>query len=170
MTATAKPRPLTAILVGGLIAGVIDIGSAMVTFHGTFPQVMASIASGWVGKDVAKAGGANIIAIGLASHLGIACLCAAIYVFFARHVPQLLRHPVIGGLVFGLCVYGIMNALVVPLSARHGTPPMRLDLVIEGVAEHMILFGLPIAFAAQRFLGKPVEAEPALAGPRNTLH
>jgi hypothetical protein len=53
--------------------------------------------------------------------------------------------------VYGLATYGVMNYVVMPLSAIHsigdsGPPYIR----ITGVLVHMFLIGLPIALITRR--------------------
>ena len=155
--AATRSNPLAAVLVGGLIAGVIVVFTAIITFHMTFPQFTQVLAAGWVGRDAAKAGGPGIIALGLGSHLGLAVVFAAVFCVFAARAPELRRHWIVSGLVFGLCVYAVMNAIVLPLSAYHGASKSvsNLPVALIGILEHMILVGLPIAWSARRFLGGP---------------
>ncbi len=157
MASDTKPNFLLAVLVGGLIAGVIDIFTAMITFHMTFPQFTQVLSMGWLGRAGVKAASAQeIMAIGLASHMGLALIFATVFCVFAQRAPEMRRHPVVSGLVFGLCVYAVMNAIVLPLSA-FGISKSMADpkFALIGILEHMILIGLPISFSARRFLGKP---------------
>lgn len=157
MAAQPKSSFLKAVLAGGLVAGVVDIFTAIITFHMTAPQFGQVLAAGWVGREAAKAGGMPLIVAGYASHLGIAVIDALIFCFFAARTPQMRQHWIVAGLVFGLCVYAVMNAIVVPLSAYHGASKAMANpqTALIGILEHMILFGLPIAYAARRYLGKP---------------
>ncbi len=140
---------LRAILLGGLTAGVLDFAAATVIYHAPPLAIARSVASGWLGAAAAR-GGMTAAVIGVASHLAIAIAAAAVYVTAAGRMPWLKSHWIIGGLVFGLCVLGVMNAVVVPLSAapRRVTAP---DMVlIQGLVVHMLLVGLPIAWFARK--------------------
>ena len=95
-------------------------------------------------------GGLTAAGIGVASHLGIAVAAAAVYVLAAARNPWLKSQWIIGGLVFGVCVFGIMNAIVVPLSAAPRRMPAPDMLLVQGLVVHMILVGLPIAWFARK--------------------
>ena len=69
----------------------------------------------------------------------------------STQAPVLLRRPVLSGLGFGVVVYGVMNAIVVPLSmapARPAAPPHMIGL---GLMAHAF-FGIALAFTASRSL------------------
>jgi hypothetical protein len=149
-----------AILVGGLTAGTLDITYAMVAyaFIGVAPRViLQSVASGWLGKD-AYAGGWPAAALGLASHLAITCVMAAIFVAVATRWGLLRRHRWLGGAAFGLAAFAVMNFVVVPLSAAAVHPPRGVFLA-GGLLAHVFLVGVPISLAAARF-GYGSEAAP----------
>jgi hypothetical protein len=156
MASETKPNFLLAFLVGGLVSGFIDIFTAIFSFHMTPDMFGRLLAAGWVGRAAAKAGGTEIIALGYASHMGIAVIDALIFCFFAARVPEMRRHWLIAGLVFGLCVFAVMNAIVIPFSALGPSKaPFNPQITIINLLEHMTLFALPIAYSARRFLGKP---------------
>jgi hypothetical protein len=139
-----------AVLAGGLTAGILDITYAMVAYGliGVSPRViLQSIASGWLGKS-AYSGGAPTAALGLASHLLITCVMAAVFIFAARRIGWLRAQPVLAGAAFGLCAFVVMNYVVVPMSAAAVQSPKGVFLV-GGVLAHVFLVGLPIALAAR---------------------
>lgn len=153
------PAPVTsypvikAILVGGMVAGILDITYAM-TAYGLIGvparAILQSIASGWLGK-AAYSGGWPVAMLGLASHLFIACVMTAAFMAVAQGVALLRNRPLLGGMVFGLCAFAVMNYVVVPLSAAAVRPPRGWFLVGD-LLSHMFLVGVPIAFAARRAL------------------
>lgn len=156
MASETKPNFLLAFLVGGLVSGVIDIFTAIFTFHMTPEMFGRLLSAGWLGREAVKGGGPQIMALGFASHLGIAVIDALIFCFFAARVPEMRRHWLVAGLVFGLCVYAVMNAIVIPFSALGPSKaPFNPTMTIINILEHMTLFALPIAYSARRFLGKP---------------
>jgi hypothetical protein len=140
---------LRATVLGGLTAGALDFAAATVIYHAPPLAVARSVASGWLGPAAAK-GGFTAAAIGAASHLGIAIAAAGVYVLAAGRISWLKSNWIIGGLVFGLCMFGIMNAVVVPLSAAPRRMPAPDMLLIQGLLVHMILVGLPIAWFARK--------------------
>jgi hypothetical protein len=140
---------LTAILLGGLIAGTIDIFAAALINHINLVVILHSIASGLLGKN-AFYGGWTSAAIGLVLQWAMGLIIAAIYVFASRSIPALARHWLWGGLAYGVGIYFVMNFVVVPLSAA---PFKHHPLVMMKATEDMLamlLFGLIVAFFASR--------------------
>jgi uncharacterized membrane protein YagU involved in acid resistance len=59
------------------------------------------------------------------------------------------RRAVLAGLLYGICVYFVMNFVVLPLSAfptQMTYTPVRMAI---NIVAHMVLFGLPIALATR---------------------
>lgn len=174
-------RMLWAILLGGLIAGGLDIVYAFIAYgpasYGLTPQeVLQSVASGWVGRDAARAGGWDTAMLGLGSHFLIATLMAAVYVRAAQSFSVLTQKWVLWGFIYGLILYVAMNYIVAPLSAAGGDGRFALSIgeivsrLVESFSDvrphwdarypwmipgtvftHTVLVGIPIAWAAQRF-------------------
>jgi len=44
-----------------------------------------------------------------------------------------------------------MTLIVLPLSALHAKGPYDLQDLLHGLAAHMIIFGLPVAYSIRRF-------------------
>jgi uncharacterized membrane protein YagU involved in acid resistance len=115
---------LKTILVGGLIAGALDIAYAFIVYGPLSYQmspvaVLHSVASGWLGSAAANAGGTLTALLGLATHFMIATVMAAVFVLAAAQWSTLKRHPVLWGLLYGFGLYVIMSYIVTPLSAAH---------------------------------------------------
>jgi uncharacterized membrane protein YagU involved in acid resistance len=147
-------RLVTAILLGGLVAGTVDIGAASLIFHASPTQVLPAIASGLVGKAAAQ-GGNEILALGLILQWAMSIVIAAIYDLAALRLPTLARRWPPWGLAYGVGVYIVMTYVVVPLSRAPKHPhspalsPHALLLMGENLAA-MLLFGLIIAFFARK--------------------
>jgi hypothetical protein len=142
-----------AILVGGLIAGVLDIAYAIISsaVRGVTPEtLLQSVASGLLGQS-AYEGGTATAALGAVLHFAMMFLIAAIFVGVRRHGPAIVRqNPYLVGPLFGVAIYFVMNRVVVPLSAV----PMRqpyVPITFLSLAVHMFFIGLVIALAATRF-------------------
>src|SRR4051812_20494658 len=143
---------LWAILVGGAIAGALDILYAITywSFNGlSAERVLQSIASGLFGKE-AYAGGMPLALLGLALHFAMAFAYATAFLLASQHLALLRRRPALSGIVFGIGVFFFMRHVVLPLSAFPHPIVFRplgssLDLM-----SHMFLFGLPIALASMR--------------------
>lgn len=155
-----KDTALYAILLGGLVAGSIDIGAAAV-INGLSPVViMHAIASGLLGGDSFKGGLPTAVA-GVLLQWAMALIIAAIYVGVMSRLPELRRRWLFSGTVSGVIIFFVMNYLVLPLSAAPFKPKFSLagfeatfkpDKFVENLAA-MILFGLIVAFFA-RDMGK----------------
>ena len=163
-TPGAARDSLKAVLVGGLIAGAIDISYAiLVNIDRVAPsRIFQSVATGLLGR-ASYEGGAATAWLGALLHFGMAVAMAAIFVAAARRLPLVRRHLLLAGLVYGALIYFGMRFVVVPLSRFPGN--MRVDIGLE-LAVHMVGVGLVIALAARRFahLETPQAPRPA-AGP-----
>ena len=118
-----------------------------------------SVASGLLG-DASFTGGWRTALLGLALHYSIATSMAVTYNLFARKWSELWQKPWVYGPLYGVVLYGIMNYIVVPLSAAN---PGSRDLVwvVLSIAVHAFLIGTPCAIFARRALlaGRPTEAQ-----------
>lgn len=145
-----------AILLGGAIAGALDITYAIgfSAWRGVAPQrLLQSVASGLLGAPAFQ-GGWAVAGLGLLLHFCIAFAAAAIFVGLSRWRPALVRWAVPVGVVYGAGIYAVMNLIVVPLSAfprKLSFPPVVL---ITGLLVHMFCIGLPIALAARGAAGR----------------
>ena len=140
------------VLVGGLVAGVLDILYACV-FWGVRRGVPArrifqSVAAGVLGKATFD-GGWNSAALGLALHFFIAISMAVAYYLVARRWALLWRQPWLCGAVYGVFLYAFMNYVVVPLS-RAGSGGKDVLWITLTVLVHMVLVGIPCALFARR--------------------
>ena len=152
-----KPNAYRAILMGGLIAGALDITFAFIFYgmrNGSSPvRILQSIASGALGAK-AFTGGAKTAILGGVFHFFIAISAAAIYYFASRVLRFMVTHAVISGILYGVCVYLVMYGLVLRFSAIHSTrypwqypwPVLTGNLLI-----HMLGIGLTIALVVRRF-------------------
>lgn len=173
-------RILWGILLGGLIAGALDIIYAFIVYgplsYGITPQqVLQSVAAGWIGRDASRAGEWGSALLGLGTHFLIATLMAAVFVLAAQSFKALTKNAILWGFVYGLVLYVAMNYIVVPLSAA-GTGEFasgfdeissRLQdsfskvrggggedypwMLWGTILTHTVLVGIPIAWAAARF-------------------
>jgi len=140
------------ILIGGLVAGALDITFAIsfAAFNGTPPlQLLRIVASGAFGK-AALNGGLPMAAFGLVAHFVLSLGWAGVYLLLVQLKPPLVRHAVIYGILFGIVVFFAMRLVVLPASAfpfpvRFKPLATALDLM-----SHMFLFGVPIALATRK--------------------
>jgi hypothetical protein len=144
---------LSAILLGGLIAGAIDIGAASLITGRNPAFIMQVIAGGLLGKASFGSGIATVILGAVLQEL-MGVLIAATYVLALKSVPALLRRWIFSGLVYGVIVFFVMNYVVVPLSALKATPHFSAEKFAANMAA-MLLFGLIVAFFARRLVSEP---------------
>jgi len=148
------PSRLRAVLIGGSIAGALDILFAITyaAFNGLTPvKLLQTVASGLLG-NAAFDGGVPAAMLGLAGHFGMSYLWATLFMAAASRLPQLVAKPAVSGPIFGILVFFTMRLVVLPLSAFPFPIVFRplswgLDLL-----SHMFFFGLPIALLAAKAL------------------
>ena len=113
-------------------------------------RLLQSVASGMLGL-AAYRGGWPTAFLGLMLHFIIAMSWAAIFYFAAEHFAVLTRRAVAAGIVYGLFIYGMMNLVVLPLSALPGKVRFTPLPTITGLIVHMFGIGLTIALATRRY-------------------
>jgi hypothetical protein len=142
--------PGRAILLGGLVVGVLDGLDAVVFFglRGVAPiRIFQHIASGALGR-ASFTGGLRTALLGVAFHFFIATAIVTVYYAASRAIGLLTRQPVACGIAYGLLVYAFMNLVVVPLSAASQGPP-TLPVLVNGLLIHALGVGVPSALVAR---------------------
>ena len=140
-----KDTAVKAIFIGGVAAGIVDLLHACILFGWDIPL---AIAAGVLGKQAFQ-GGAATYALGVLLHFIIACSAATIYYIASRRLTFMPAHPLVCGLFFGMAVELTMRLIVLPLSALHSTGPYQRNDLLRGLAVHMVLVGLPIAYSVR---------------------
>ena len=153
----AERSPARAILIGGLIAGALDITYACVFFgirnHVSPIRIFQSVARGALGQSAFQ-GGLKTAALGLFFHFLIALLAATVYFFASRILRFMITHAIISGVLYGACVYFFMYGIVMRVSAIHSTTlpwSYPWQVLIPNLLIHMFGIGLPIALAVRRY-------------------
>ena len=142
-----RQNALLPILVGGGVAGTLDLISAFVLFGWGVPR---AIASGLLGARGLH-GGLPTWILGVILHYFIAFSAAAVYYLSSRKLEFLKSHFLVCGLFYGIGVYLVMNLIVVPLSAApFKSSTFTLSSLIQGLLIHMFFIGLPISFSVSR--------------------
>jgi uncharacterized membrane protein YagU involved in acid resistance len=139
--------PLIPTLLGGLIAGTVDIEAASLINKVNPALILQVIASGVLGTASFRMGSTSVI-FGLGLQMTMSVLIAAIYVGAARRLPMLKRRWIGAGSAYGVAIYLVMNYVVVPLSAAK----MAVKFSVVGLAANllaMLLFALIVAFCAR---------------------
>jgi uncharacterized membrane protein YagU involved in acid resistance len=143
---------LVPILVGGLVAGTLDIGAAALINRVSPALIACYIASGVLGR-ASFALGASAAALGVILQWAMSVLIAAIYWLVTARMPRLRARWWLGGLLAGVVIFLVMNFIVMPFSAA----PVTLHEVIarfrlaKGIEDllAMFVFGLIVAYCAR---------------------
>ena len=113
-------------------------------------RLLQFVASGLIGQKAFQ-GGAAATVLGLGLHFVIALSVVALFYFASRQLAFLRHHVVLSGILYGLIVFGVMNLVVLPLSAAKPRHSLTGDLIQIGI--HMFIIGLPTALLVRRFSG-----------------
>ena len=139
---------LKPILIGGAIAGTLDITSAFITGGAQVPR---GIAGGLLGPSARTSTGIAVWILGLVIHFFIAFSAATVYCLASRILPFLKQHFVVCGMFYGIAVFLVMYLVVMPLCAFHFKGPYSLRTLLQGIIVHMLLIGLPIGWSLNRW-------------------
>lgn len=135
------------IILAGIIAGTIDIGSASLISHRGPTWICRAIAGGVLGLNSFHAGDwAELLGLLIQWLIGISV--AGIYVWATGQIRPLRRNWILGGVIAGIVTFGVMNYVVVPLSALHLFQHFTVQSFLENLAA-IVLFGLIIAFTVR---------------------
>jgi hypothetical protein len=152
-----KRSPAKAILIGGLIAGVLDITYACIFFglrnHLSPIRIFQSVARGALGPSAFQ-GGLKTAALGFLFHFFIALIAATIYFLASRVLRFMVTHAIVCGILYGGCVYLFMYGIVMRYSAIHSTAlpwSSPWAVMVPNLLIHMFGIGLPIALAVRRY-------------------
>jgi hypothetical protein len=157
MRTSGERRGVAGVLVGGLIAGTLDIAYAMISaqLRGRSPvRTVQAVASGVLGAPAFDGGWATFW-LGMLLHFAIALGAATTFWLISRRLRFALARPVLAGLLFGVGVYLFMNFVVLPLSVVPFTLRYPPRVLLAGFVSHGLLVGLPIALCVRRWSGAP---------------
>jgi uncharacterized membrane protein YagU involved in acid resistance len=150
--ASLKARAFLTIFSAGIVAGLLDITAAFVTWapRGVRPaQILRGIASGLLGPT-SFTDGWQTAALGAVLHFLIAFSAAAVFYGASRKLKFMTRRSVVSGVIYGIAVYVFMYWVVLPLSAYH-RPAFSISATIVAIVTHIICVGLPISLIARRY-------------------
>jgi hypothetical protein len=140
---------LRGILVGGTVAGIVDIFAAATINHINPGFILQFIATGLLGKASLQ-GGPPTMVLGLVLQVAMSLIIAAIYGLASTRLPVLVRRPIGFGVLYGVGVFIVMTYVVVPLSAApHPKHAMSLKAIGLNLTA-MIVFGLIVALSQSR--------------------
>ena len=84
---------------------------------------------------------------GIAILFACTILWAFGYLYAAEKQPQLLSRPLISGIGFGVIVWFVMQALLVPIGRFHQPTIYSFD---RDIVAFTLFFGIPLAYVAAR--------------------
>ena len=138
---------LRPILVGGAIAGTLDLTAALLTFGS---NGMRAVAAGLIGRQALQ-GGALTLILGILLHYFIALSIATVYCVAGQRLGFLRDHFLVCGLFYGIGAYLVMNLIVLPLCALHFAGPYQWRGLVQGLLVHMFFIGLPVSWSLHKF-------------------
>ncbi len=148
-TLQGRPKAISAILWGGVAAGVLDLSAAFLRW-GHPVGITQGIASGLIGPRAFQ-GGWPTVALGTGLHFFIALSAASVYYAASRKLTFLIQRAVLWGFLYGIAVYMFMSWIVLPLSAfPKSKAPFSMSGLVISLLTHMFCVGLPIALAVRK--------------------
>lgn len=161
------------IVVAALVSGVLDLAYAFIHIGGYYDmqpmQILQSIARGVLGPAAAD-GGWGSAGLGLALEFVLTLIMAGVYMLAAIPMADLRRYWWLLGPCYGIVVMVAMYAVVLPLSAAHGSgalpdgprgPDGKVTdhtMLYSTILVHMFIVGLVIS-ASARFLWPKAKPE-----------
>jgi len=136
----------------GSVCGVLDLISATALFRlngGSFERLLQFVASGALGES-AFIGGKKSAVAGLLIHFSIAFTAAGVYYATSRRLPFLVRHALIGGILYGVAIHLFMSFAVIPLS-RIPKRKFSAGAFLSQLAVHMLVVGPSISVVVLHF-------------------
>jgi hypothetical protein len=137
------PHPALKIVIGGLVAGLVDVGAAALINRVEPIVILRAIATGIEGRAAFRGGWQSALT-GLGLQCAMSIAIAALFVGVVSRSRWLLRHWALAGLAAGPVIFTVMEFAVVPLS--RAAPAHFTPVTIVPNLAAMMLFGLIVAF------------------------
>lgn len=145
------PAGLTAGIVGAITIDAFrlavhwpGVAYANPTEHYTF------VASVLVGS--AAVGAPWAVPLGITLHVLVSIGWAFGYLYVAQHQPQLMRRPFTSGFFFGVVVWFVMLAVLIPAGKYQAPTIQSFD---RDIIAHTLFFGIPLAYVGARLARSP---------------
>lgn len=144
-----------AILKAGLLAGTLDILSAIIKYlveGKKNPEVILKyIATGVMGKQAMK-GAWDIALLGLLLHYAIAFIFTMVLFWLYPRLKLVQFHPLVIGVFYGIFTWLVMNLVVVPYSKVPVAPgPFNWTQAIIGALILIACIGIPVSLMARKY-------------------
>ncbi len=154
VTASSKPSKIKTILFAWFIAGTLDMVGALLVYVVILKKVSAEkivrgIARG-IFKNDAMSGGSEMIFYGVAFHYLIALLFTIFFFLIFPYIPFFRKQKILGGLLYGLFVWAVMNLIVLRIVFPNPAPITFKGAWI-GASILMVMIGLPLSYFANRY-------------------
>ena len=107
------------------------------------------VASGPLGEHANEWGVIGVIA-GVATHFLIMAVMVGVFLWAVRSTRLNKVNPWVLGSLYGLGLYLVMNAIVIPLRFSTPFPPSSFIEFFLPFLPHIVLVGIPLAFATRR--------------------
>jgi hypothetical protein len=144
-----------AILKAGLLAGTLDILSAIIKYlieGKKNPEVILKyIASAVLGKSAMK-GGWDIAFLGLLLHYVIAFIFTILLFWLYPRLKLVRFNPLLIGVLYGVFAWLVMNLLVLPNTKAPQAPgPINWNQAIIGALILIAFIGIPVSLMARKY-------------------
>lgn len=146
-----RPNPLPVLMLATLVAGTLDISTALVFFAsmGVAPtRILQGIAGGLLGH-ASFDGGLATAALGGLLHYCIMFAMVLAYYLSSLKMARLREEPYLWGGFYGVFLLLLMNYVVVPLSAYPLHSNVYLPWFLCDLGAHVFFVGMPAALFAR---------------------
>ncbi len=154
-TNTAQPlrNPVSAILLTGFTAGLLDITAACTQYYiktGKGPgNVLRYVASGVFGKK-AFTGGLPMAAWGLLFHFMIAFGLTLFFFWLYPRISWIGKNKIVAGIAYGIFAWLVTTQLILPLS-QIGRQPIVFSKALVAALILVCCIGLPISLMTNKY-------------------
>ena len=152
-TTRKKSNIIKYILLTGLLAGTLDVTTAMVVYNLGPEGMFRYIASGAFGREAAFTGGSMMVAWGALFHYLIALTWTALYFLIYPFIHRFASYKYLAAVVYGIFVWTMMNRVVLPLT-KIPQGDFYWDRALVGATILVFMIGLPVSFFAHRFYSR----------------
>ena len=154
LTASSPRSPIKTILLAWLVAGTLDMLGALLVYtvilkKVTVEKLVRGIARG-IFKNEAMTGGTEMIFYGVAFHYFIAFAFTLFFFLIFPYISFFRKQKIIGGLLYGLFVWAIMNLIVLRIVFPNPAPITFKGAWI-GASILMVMIGLPLSYFANKY-------------------
>lgn len=130
-------------VVAGIVGGITVDAFLLAAGAGKFPTVYQYIASALVGKAAYASG--SYVWLGLVMHFLISIAWGVAYAALCQRLgTRVLDRPIVAGSIFGIVVWIVMQAALVPVHLWQ--PPTSALALLVSLLAHTLFFGIPIAW------------------------